>query len=140
MPDGGLPSLALVADLAVEVGDERGSTSAHLSTDGHGLVLEVADPATLLRCVPGRELRGNLPFSLPVAEFANIPLRLTSGGIDLGRMHLTSAGRVRLRPTWSGVPVLARTVVTLSPIRPGTAVAVAGLVILAYLLRRPKAS
>lgn len=78
-----------VADLDVEVRDERGSTTAHLMTDDYGLVLEVADPATLLRCVPGRGLRRNLPFSLPLARLANVPVRLTTRGHELGRVHLS---------------------------------------------------
>ena len=131
-----LPALAFVADLDLEGGDERGSTTARLSTDDNGLVLEVADPATLLRCVPGRGLRRDLPFALPLDQLANIPVRLTSGGHDLGLAHLTPEGRVRLRPALSGVPVLVRTAASYGPGRLVAAMTVAGLGIVAYLVRR----
>lgn len=80
MPEGSLSPLVFVADLDIEVGDERGWTTARLTTDDHGLVLEVVDPATLLRCVPGRGLRRDLPFSVPLARLADVPVRLTSRG------------------------------------------------------------
>ncbi len=132
-----LSPLAFVADLDVEVGDERGSTTAHLTTDDYGLVLEVVDPATLLRCVPGRGLRRDLPFSVPLVRLANVPVRLTSRGPELGRVHITPAGRVRLRPTLSGVPALARTAASYGPARLVAAAATfAGLGIVAYLARR----
>ncbi len=101
--------LAVVADLTIEVGDDRGSTTAHLGSDAHGLVLEVPDPATLLRCVPGRGLSRDLPVTVPGGTFADLPVRLTSRGRDLGRVRLTPGGGVRLCPSLSGIPVLTRT-------------------------------
>lgn len=136
MPEGSLSPLVFVADLDIEVGDERGWTTARLTTDDHGLVLEVVDPATLLRCVPGRGLRRDLPFSVPLARLADVPVRLTSRGRELGRVHLTPAGRVRLRPTLSGVPTLARTAASYGPARLLAAATFAGLGIVAYLARR----
>ena len=136
MPEENLSPLAFVADLDVEVGDERGSTTAHLTTDEYGLILEVADPATLLRCVPGRGLRRDLPFSLPLVRFANVPVRLTTRGRELGRVHITPAGRVRLRPTLSGVPTLARTAASYGPARLVAAATLVALGIVVYLARR----
>ncbi len=132
--------LTFVADLTIEVGDERGSTTAHLSSDDDGLVLEVADPATLLRCVPGRGLRRDIPFSVPSAHFANVPLRVTSRGHDLARVHLTPEGRVRLRPALSGVPAFVRIAASVAPFRVADAATIAGLVLVAFLLRRRRAS
>ena len=98
----------LVADLVLEVGDERGSTTAYLTTDATGLVLDVRDPATLLRCVPPRSRRRNLVRSSPVTRFAGIPVRVTSRGRDLGRVRVTTGGRVRARPSLSATPTLVR--------------------------------
>jgi hypothetical protein len=102
----------LVADLELEVGDEQGSTAASLTTDATGLVLDVRDPATLLRCVPPRGRRRDLVRSSPLTRFAGVPVRITSRGRDLGRVRLTTAGRVRARASLSGVPTLVRTAVS----------------------------
>jgi hypothetical protein len=137
MPDAVLSRLALVADLMIEVGDERGSTTARLTNDDDGLVLEVPEPATLLRCVPGRGLTRDLPVSLPLDRLADIPVRLTSRGRDLGRVHLTSTGTVRLRPSLSGVPTVVHTALTYPPTRAAAAVLASGALAAAvYLLRR----
>ncbi len=136
MPEPTPSALTFVANLDIEVGDKRGSTTAHLTTDDDGLVLEVADPATLLRCISGRGLRRDLPFSVPLARLADVPVRLTSRGHDLGQVHLNPAGRVRFRPTLSGVPTLARTAASYGPGRFVAAVTVTGLGIVAYLARR----
>ncbi len=115
VPDQTSTRLAVVADLTIEVGDARGSTTAHLTStpdqqDGPaGLVLDVPDPVVLLRCVPGRGLRRELPASLPVDQIVDLPVLLTSRGRNIGRVHVSSAGRVRLRPYWSGVPTVIRT-------------------------------
>lgn len=141
MPDLTLPRLAVVADLTIEVGDDLGATTARLtSTDG--LVLDVEEPAVLLRCVPGRGLRRDLPISFPLERLADLPVLLTSQGRDVGRVHITSAGRVRFRPFWSGVPVVARVAVTSSAARVGprsllaAAVSVLGLLGVLVLRRR----
>ena len=146
MPEPALSRLAFLADLTIEVGDERGSTIARLSNDGagaanldgaDGLVLDVTDPATLLRCVPGRGLSRDLPVSVPLDRLADIPVRLTSQGRDLGRVHVTSAGQVRMRPTLSGVPTLVRTALSQRTGRLAAAtVGAAAAVTLAYLVRR----
>ena len=136
MPEETLSPLAFVADLTVEVSDERGSTTAHLTTDDEGLVLEVADPATLLRCAPGRGLRRDLPFTAPIGRLANVPVRLTSRGHTLGRVHLTATGKVRFTPTLQGFPVLVRTAASYGPGRVVAAVTVAGVGIIAFVIRR----
>ena len=109
MPEPRLSRLDIVADLTIEVGDDRGSTTATLTNDAEGLVLEVPDPATLLRAVPGRGLRRDLPVDLPLERFADVPLRLRSRGRDIGSVRVVSGGGVRLRPAWSGVPTVVRT-------------------------------
>ena len=138
MPEPAPGGLAFFADLTLEVGDERGSTTAHLGNGpDDGLVLEVPDPATLLRCVPGRGLSRDLPVSLPIDRLADIPVRLTSQGRDLGRVHVTSAGAVRLRPTVSGLPTLGRTALSHPTGRLAAVVVGAGVVAaVAYLARR----
>ena len=112
MADPARPSLVLVADLVLEVGDERGSTTAYLTNDESGLVLDVRDPATLLRCVSPRGRRRDLIRSSPVTRFAGIPVRVTSRGRDLGRVRLTTAGKVHARASRSGTPMLVRTAVS----------------------------
>ncbi|MEP6629187.1 MAG: hypothetical protein ABJA89_01895, partial [Lapillicoccus sp.] len=127
-------------DLVIEVGDDRGSTTARLTSEPSGLVLEVPDPATLLRCVPGRGLSRDLPVSLPAGTFADLPVRLTSGGRDLGRVHLSPTGGIRLRPSWSGVPTVARTALSYGPGRVAAAGVVgvvgAAVALVAYRLHR----
>jgi hypothetical protein len=102
----------LVADLVLEVGDERGSTTAYLTTDATGLVLDVRDPATLLRCVPARSRRRDLVRSSPLTRFAGIPVRVTSRGRDLGRVRVATTGRVHARASLSSAPTLVRTAVS----------------------------
>lgn len=135
MPDRTLPRLAVVADLTIEVGDARGSTTAHLTSTSEngspaGLVLDVPDPVVLLRCVPGRGLRRELPASLPLDDVADLPVLLTSRGRDIARIHLTSAGEFRLQPYWSGVPTVIRTAASYGAGRVGTR----GLVVAAAAL------
>ncbi len=108
-PGGGL---LVVADLHVEVSDQRGSTTAHLHSEGGGLVLDVGDPAVLLRAVPGRGLTRGLPAQVPRELLADLPVQLRSRGRDLGQVRLNAAGRLRVRPTPAGVLVAARTGVT----------------------------
>lgn len=112
MADAARPSLVLVADLVLEVGDESGSTTAYLTSNDTGLVLDVRDPATLLRCVPPRSRRRDLVRSSPMAWFAGVPVRVTSHGRDLGRVRVTTGGRVRARASLSGTPTLVRTAVS----------------------------
>jgi hypothetical protein len=107
----------LVADLVLLVGDERGSTTAYLTSDAGGLVLDVRDPATLLRCVPPRGRRRDLLRSSPLTRFAGIPVRVTSRGRDLGRVRLTTGGRVRARASLSGAPTLVGTAVSYASAR-----------------------
>ncbi|HEY8307533.1 MAG TPA: hypothetical protein VIG79_12735 [Lapillicoccus sp.] len=119
MPDPARPSLVLVADLVLEVGDDRGSTTAYLTNDDTGLVLDVRDPATLLRCVPPRGPRRDLVRSSPATRFAGIPVRVTSRGRDLGRVRLTTAGKVHARASLSGTPTLVRTAASYASARLG---------------------
>jgi hypothetical protein len=111
-PQVSVPRLRVVADLDVEVGDHQGSTTAHLTSGVGGLVLEVGDPAVLLRAVPGRGLSRDLPVQVPRKLLADLPVRLRSHGRDLGRVHLTAGGRLRFRPTPVGMLVAARTGLT----------------------------
>lgn len=109
MPD---PHLHVVADLHVEVGDHRGRTTAHLTSERGGLVLDVGDPAVLFRSVPGRGLSRDLPVQVPRDLLTDLPVQLRSHGQDLGRVSLAASGRLRLRPTPAGVVVAARTGLT----------------------------
>ena len=76
---------------------------------------------------------------MPAGTFGDLPVRLTSGGRDLGRVHLTKAGGLRLRPSWSGVPTVARTALTYGSGRAAAAgVVIAALAFVAYRQRRPR--
>jgi hypothetical protein len=103
------PALQLVADLVIEVGDDRGSTTARVTSDDAGRVIDVADLAVLLRSVPRRVWPVGLGGSFPASQLAGIPARVTSRGRDLARLHLTETGRIRVRPAMSGTPALLRT-------------------------------
>jgi hypothetical protein len=109
VPDSARSPLVLVADLTIEVGDERGTTTTRLTSAAEGLVLDVPDPAAALRGVPPRGRRRDLVGSSSLTRFAGIPVLVTSRGRDLGRIHLTRSGKVRLRPTLAGAPTLVRT-------------------------------
>jgi hypothetical protein len=111
VPDPARSPLLLVADLTIEVGDERGTTTTRLTSEADGLVLDVPDPSAALRGVPPRGRRRDLVGSPSLARLAGIPVRVTSRGRDLGRVHVTTSGRVRLRPTLAGAPTLVRTAV-----------------------------
>lgn len=101
--------MQVVADLHIDVGDDRGRTTAHLLSERDGLVLDVDDPAVLLRAVPGRGLARDLPVRPPIGLVADTPVRLRSAGRDLGQVQLSSGGRLRLRPTPIGLVVAGRT-------------------------------
>ena len=98
--------LALVADLSVEVSDARGSTTAHLGNGANGLVLDAPDLTTLLRCLPGRGLRRDLPISVPLEQFAGVSVDVKSRGKAMGRVYVTPSGSARLRPALTAVPAL----------------------------------
>ncbi len=98
--------LAFVADLTVEVSDARGSTTAHLGNGENGLVLDAPDLATLLRCLPGRGLRRDLPISVPLEQVAGLRVDVRSQGRAMGRVYVTPSGSARLRPALSAVPAL----------------------------------
>lgn len=100
--------LVYEADLHLTVSDARGATTAHLGSDASGLVLDVGDAATLLRCVPGLGLTRDLPGRPPVELLSGSRVRLTSRGRDLGRASVTTRGRLRFVPTPAGVVVLSR--------------------------------
>ena len=103
------PHLRVIADLHLEVGDGAEVTAAHLRNDPDGLVLDVDDPAVMLRAVPGRGLARDLPIKLPPELFAATPLLVRSAGRDLGWVRLSTDGKLRLRPTLAGLAVAVRT-------------------------------
>jgi len=130
-------ALQLLADLVIEVGDERGSTTARVTSDDVGLVIDVADPAVLLRSVPRRVWPVGLGGSFPASQFAGIPARVTTRGRDLARLQLTETGRIRVRPALSGTPALAALVVADRRGRAAAAlVAASALGLVTYVLRR----
>ena len=136
MPD---QTLRIVADLHLEVGDDRGHTTGHLSSEPGGLVLDVDDPAVLLRSVPGRGFVRDLPVKMPAELVDGVSFQLRSRGHDLGRVRLSATGKVRLRPTAAGVLVAGRTAVSYGRTRAvvWTALAaVAGLTVASALRRR----
>lgn len=114
MPDRGLRGSPprVVADLRVEISDARGQTTAHLSSEPAGLVLDVGDPVVLLRAVPGRGVRRDLPVQVPRKLLVDLPVRFRSRGRDLGEVHVSATGGVRWSPTPAGVLVAARTALT----------------------------
>ncbi|MEO3937003.1 hypothetical protein V3N99_09630 [Dermatophilaceae bacterium Soc4.6] len=123
--------LQVVADLDLEVGDDRGVTTARLtSTDG--LVLDVVDPGVLLRCVPGLGLRGagltDLPDWLPLDQVSDLPVAVTSRGRRLGVVRLSPAGAVRFTPTVAGLPTIIRTATAYGTGRLGGRVVVGAVV------------
>ncbi len=107
-PERAASRLALVADLSLEVGDARGSTTAHLGNGANGLVLDAPDLTTLLRCLPGRGLRRDLPISVPLERFSGVQVDVTSHGRRMGRVDVTSSGSARLRPAVRALPQLVR--------------------------------
>lgn len=137
--------LRVVADLDVEVGDDRGATTARLRS-ADGLVLDVADPAVLLRCVPGGGLSRARSFALPpwvpLEQVANVPVLLTSRGRDIGRLVLSPSGRVTFTPTLAGIPTIVRTAASYGsssgsrPVRARNLLSAAGLAALVAIAVR----
>ncbi len=138
----------VVADLDLEVGDDRGVTTARLRSDD-GLVLDVADPSVLLRCVPGRGLSRSglsaLPPWVPLEQVADLPVALTSRGRRLGVVRLSPSGAVRFTPALTGIPTIVRTASSYGAGRLGTrvvavvavvAAVVAGSVVIGLRRRR----
>ena len=116
MADRGGSALAYDADLTIEVGDSRGSTTAHLGSDHGVLVLDMDDPATMLRCAPALGLLRDLPLEVPRGTFGGTAVRLTSRGRSLGRLRVTPAGTLRVVPTAAGVVVGARALRGVAPV------------------------
>jgi hypothetical protein len=108
VPEAATAALRLVADVVIQVGDERGSTTARLTGDETGLVLDVPDPATLVRCVPRRTVPAALLRAVPTERLVGIPVRVTSRGRNLARVEMTSAGRFRVQPSVFATPALLR--------------------------------
>ena len=139
VPDRSEPArtLRVVADLRLEVGDARGHTAGTLSSGPGGLVLEVDEPAVLLRSVPGRGLTRDLPLSMPPELVDGLSFRLRSRGRDLGRVRVTPAGKLRLWPTPAGLVVAGKTAASYGKGRAAVlAAAVAAGVLTAAGLRR----
>ncbi len=95
--------LSIEADLRVEVDDGGRLTVAHLRDGPVGLVLEMDQPAALLAAVSWRRLAGELPVRPPPELVDGVSVRLRSHGKDLGRVRLTRTGRIRIRPTPTGL-------------------------------------
>lgn len=102
------PVLRIVADLDLQVGDARGTTTARLRTEGDELVLDAEDPARLLRAVPARTVLADLPLRAPAGLFAGQRVQVRSQGANLGRLRVTDRGGVRVRPSAAGLRVAVR--------------------------------
>lgn len=130
------PRRRVVADLHIRVGDDRGTTLAHLGNEADGLVLSVDEPAMLLRALPGRRLARDVPIRIPRELMDGVSVRLRSRGRDLGWMQMRAGGRVHVRPTPNGALLAARTVASSRTSRRAlewTAAAVVALVLAARL-------
>ena len=138
MPDPGWRGspLRVVADLHVEVIDSRGQTTAHLSSEPAGLVLDVGDPVVLLRAIPGRGVRRDLPVQVPRELLVDLPVRLRSRGRDLGEVHVSTTGGVRWSPTPAGVLVAARTALTYGRTPYVVGAVLAAAVLISWVTRR----
>lgn len=130
--------LEIVADLRIEVGDDRGSTRASLVSGADGLVLDVDEPSVLLRAVPGRGLTRDLPLRVPRDLIGATEVRLRSRGHDLGLVRVSEGGKLAFRPTPAGLVVAGRTALSYGPGRAAawTAAAVATALVLRRLVRR----
>lgn len=93
-------------------------TNAHLGSTPNGLVLDVDEPAALLRvgesALPGyrgaarsggwRRIPGVVRLSPQVRQVVDVEVR--SRGRHLGQLHMTPRGGWRFRPTVAGIRVL----------------------------------
>jgi hypothetical protein len=94
------PSLVVLADLHIVLTSEHGDATAHLRGDGQELVLDVDNPAVLLH--EARRQKQRLP-DLAQLGFDRLPVRIRSGGRDLGRVWLTPGDKIHVRPTPAGL-------------------------------------
>lgn len=126
MPDPSpVAALSLVADLHISLTSERGDATAHLSSDGGELVLDVDNPAVLLHEARRQKLR--IP-DIRGLGLDHLPVRIRSGGRDLGRVWMTPGDKIHVRPTPAGL-VSALSIVLAD--RRGRRVAIGGSVLAA---------
>lgn len=120
MPDP-TPSPTVVADLRCEVSDHRGSTTAYLHNDERGLVIDVGEPAVLVRTLP----RGMVSTDL-LQHLAGLSFRVRSDGVELATISVTHNGGTRVRPTVAGTAAAVR---LLAHERPAWVVATAAVLL-----------
>lgn len=107
------------ADLTFAVADGQGAARARLTNRGRALVLDVEDPATLVRCLPSRHVRRDLPFAPRLSDFVGVDLVVMSHGRRLGRARISQHSRLRFRPSLAGLVTAIRLAVSVGVKRLG---------------------
>ncbi|MEJ7650595.1 MAG: hypothetical protein WKF57_16405 [Nakamurella sp.] len=107
MPDPVVPTLGIVADIVFEVDGGGRRTRAHLSGGPGTLVLDVDDPAVLLRSLPRGGGRGRSSAGIGKV-LSGTTIQVRSGGSELGSVRFGAGRRPVVRPTGSAVGVVVR--------------------------------
>lgn len=122
------PTVGIVADLNLEVGDGAHRTRAHLTGGPGALVLDVDDPSVLLRSVPRHGRWHRLPEPGMTDLLSGITIQVRSQDSDLGSVRFPPGRRPALRPTGAGLGYAARLVSRRPAVRSVVGLIVAALV------------
>lgn len=133
VPDLAAATIGIVADLTIEIGGDGRRTRAHLSGGAGTLVLDVDDPAVLLRSLPAGGSWRRLPAAGSTDLLSSTTIRLRSGGSDLGSVRFARGHRPALRPTGSGIGVVTRHLTGLRSVRIVAGLLTLGLVAIRVL-------
>lgn len=130
VPGDNSPAIGFVADLVLEVGVGSRRTRAHLSGGPGDLMLDVDDPAVLLRSLPKGVRIYRLPAGGALNLLSDTTVRVRSGGSELGSVRFPRDRRVVVRPAAAGLLVAGRQVLSWRPVRIAGGLLAAALVAL----------
>ena len=132
-------SLDVLADLHLEITDDRGFTHVHLSGGPDELVLDIDDPAVALRAGLGARRVRRVSRIIPDGAFRGVRMLVQSDGRALARVRFTAAGAVRAVPTIAGVRVVGAAGAGSTAVRGGVVAVVVAVGAVVVTARRRRA-